>query len=619
MVQGSSDVSSLIDEVSSAFDALLSRNEAGAKLGPSPLNIYKAANLLYQLHQEPKLDQISQQTQQAFDMIIASMSDEYLSSLLQDILEAFTSLVQKAQKSLLDLTLQPNKRSLKDDLEKDLSKCFAALKPLQIVFGYKLGNTSKENMSETKKRCCRIGYQDILCVHLAFLYDTACQIESATKIQNVILNIFSATLTHGLLLPMQSDIENEDDNIQKVMDLIQQISSEQGQSSTCLGDLLLYQKQQTFIPQHEYFETMIETIFTSQVHAQKDYINLMLSSCPTSSVKPVEVKKPDSKVSSKPIKTKKISAMTRLVQQVQSVFGDIYGEGYIEAALACYNLDPEETTAALLELQTSPHNSNIHPRLKKLDPKLPSSRKDRLEELMNDDNQEKKVASKIQKAYLHQIEKDQEQEAYLLESAMGGLAEYNDDYDDQYDGVGGGEDGVGGLDGGLYDVDLEAIKTYNRITKGMEEERLFWEENRNTNRRQSRNNNSSGKKKNKNEHESNGNDDEEEDGTSGEKKYRGPDKGKGGRTIGPDGRYLPFPKSKKKGGGNKNQGQANVQQSSKNDADNNNSGNSQKKKGNDKKDASKEMSKIQKRRKNDNKAKIGNHHRKERALKKTAM
>ena len=161
MVQGSSDVSSLIDEVSSAFDALLSRNEAGAKLGPSPLNIYKAANLLYQLYQEPRLDQISQQTQQAFDLIIASMSDEYLSSMLKDILEAFTSLVQKAQKSLLDLTLQPNNRSMKDDLEKDLSKCFAALKPLQILFGYKLGNTSeKENMSETKKRCCRIGHQD---------------------------------------------------------------------------------------------------------------------------------------------------------------------------------------------------------------------------------------------------------------------------------------------------------------------------------------------------------------------------------------------------------------------------------------------------------------------------
>ena len=146
--------------------------------------------------------------------------------MLHDILEAFASLVQKAQKSLLDLTLQPNNRSLKDDLEKNLSKCFAALKPLQILFGYKLGKTlEQENMTETKKRCCRIGHQDSICVHLAFLYDAACQIESAAKIQNVILNIFSALLTHGLLVNIQSNAENEDDNVQQIMNLIQQISS----------------------------------------------------------------------------------------------------------------------------------------------------------------------------------------------------------------------------------------------------------------------------------------------------------------------------------------------------------------------------------------------------------
>ena len=88
-----------------------------------------------------------------------------------------------------------------------------------------------------------------------------------------------------------------------------------------------------------------------------------------------------------------------------------------------------------------------------------------------------------------------------------------------------------------------------------------------------------------------------------DRKYHGPDKGKGGRLIGPDGKYLPIKKGGKKG---------KKQQAAKQE----NGGGDSKKQGVGKQEQGKDMSKIQKRRKDANKAKIGNHHRKDRALKK---
>jgi hypothetical protein len=187
------------------------------------------------------------------------------------------------------------------------------------------------------------------------------------------------------------------------------------------------------------------------------------------------------------------------------------------------------------------------------------------------------------------------------------------------------------MDGGLYDMDYAAIKVYNKVAKGMEEDRLFWEENQNTNRRKAKG--SGAKNGNKKSDSGDGKNDSNEDGTDesdNQKKFRGPEKGKGGRLIGPDGRYLPFPKSKNKGGGQQNinnSGQG--QQDKAVEITKPSGGNKQNENGgkvgaggggNDKKkDAAVELTKIQKRRKNDNKAKIGNHNRKDRATKKGAM
>ena len=210
--------------------------------------------------------------------------------------------------------------------------------------------------------------------------------------------------------------------------------------------------------------------------------------------------------------------------------------------------------------------------------------------------------------------------------------EYNDDYDDQYDGVGMG----GATDSGLYAIDFDSIKAYNKVTKDMEADRLYWEESRNDNRsKHGCGQVKHGKRGSKN-NKDNGNDsdaEEEEvvDGQEvvGQKKYRGLDKGKGGILIGPDGKYLPHPKSRKtggEGGGGKvqsssqsqSQSQATTSSKKKNanqKESNQNNNNTKNKDGKDKD----ELSKIQKRRKNDNKANIANHDRKERALKKTGM
>jgi len=86
--------------------------------------------------------------------------------------------------------------------------------------------------------------------------------------------------------------------------------------------------------------------------------------------------------------------------------------------------------------------------------------------------------------------------------------------------------------------------------------------------------------------------------SANENKYRGPDKGKGGRAIGPG-----------RGGGvqNSNAGGRGKGKAGRGDSTH---------KGEQK--SGEDLSKVQKRRKNDNKAKIGNHHRKDRANKKAS-
>jgi hypothetical protein len=239
----------------------------------------------------------------------------------------------------------------------------------------------------------------------------------------------------------------------------------------------------------------------------------------------------------------------------------------------------------------------------------------------------------------------------------------DDDYDDQYDGIGddgGVAGGIGGLDDGLYDVDVhnvhkrhdnsgsssrggakneqEAWRRYNAVVKDIVADAKFWEGDRNTNRDGGGGGRHGGgavmnssPRDDAGEYDIGGGD---EDG--GETRYRGPDKGKGGRLIGPDGKYLPIKRGGQRGrgvpavgvagdgGGNPGRGAGN-RRGGRGDVGGGGrgrGGGSDTKGGGSDGDRNEgdaaDLSKVQKRRKNDNKAKIGNHHRKDRATKKAS-
>eukprot|EP00554_Chaetoceros_debilis_P003526 CAMPEP_0194094010 /NCGR_PEP_ID=MMETSP0149-20130528/52377_1 /TAXON_ID=122233 /ORGANISM="Chaetoceros debilis, Strain MM31A-1" /LENGTH=590 /DNA_ID=CAMNT_0038779507 /DNA_START=56 /DNA_END=1825 /DNA_ORIENTATION=- len=561
---------------------------------PSPLLVYQASMLIYEItnykHSIDQRDQTKSNSKlkHSFHSMMAAISDDHLSNVvLKDINSAFVSLTQKASATLQQMTtIGGHKAEQKDRLEEELSKCFAALKAFHTIYG-----DDDKDLKESAQRCSKLGFDSLVCNQIVFLYDASCQCQAPPTLKECILSILSVWMIHGLIESSLSMHGNEDDAIQSVMQVCQSISSEQ--SSTCLGDLVVWQKRDS---QSVTLEHAIDQTFTNDVHAQKEYVRLVISSA-KSSVKAKPKQKTGKKYKPKEPPKTQVSGIKRLVDEVKQVFPH-YGDGYIEAALACYNHNLEKTTAALLEVETDPRSTSIHPRLRALDKNLPSRRKESKSHYDTpsngvEDSNEDIEARELQKAHLREMEVEQENEAFLVSAAMG---DYNDDYDDQYDGIGddgGAAGGIGAADGGLYDVvdDFEGIKAFNKVTKEMEKDRLYWENSKNTNRRKSK------KANHKPITDANDNDDDAEKDTS-EKKYRGFDKGKKGRLIDPStGRYMPLQKARKKGGAKSEpQGQ-------KGGAATSDDG---KKKGDNS-----EMTKIQKRRKNDNKAKVANHHRKE--------
>lgn len=653
-----------LSELSSAFElASASANEDGL---PNSLLIYKAATLIYEMTNGNGNGTALSPTaivmlNRSFYSLLASVDDAYLSdTILKDLNEGLVTLTSHANETLQEMTTTGMGMGNRDKqpeqklrLEQDLSKCFAAMKAFHAIYAItgKQHEEDGDNESENDKqrrRCCRLGFHDQVCSQIVFLYDAACQCDAPMQLKECILGILHSWVLHGLILNQNSSTTsidtrtssaNEDDVIQFIMNAIQNISSEK--HSTCLGDLLVWQQQQQNSNTTGSIEEAIHSSFGNQVHAQKEYLLLMLSSAKTSVEKPHKknaniVPNPKRQQQEKPSKRNRKepqkSGVDVLIEQIKQLFPH-YGDGYIEAALACYDHDLEKTTSALVEVEMNPHtNSNlVHPRLRALDKKLPSRRKQSKSQYTYDNetlDQDDLEAREVQKAHMREMAVQEENEAYLLSAALGG--EYNDDYDDQYDGIGddgGAAGGIGAADSGLYDVpsvpDFNAIKAYNKVAKEMESDRLFWEENRNTNRSSGGRSKGRNGNRNANGNKKQGGDTTDADGkedngsdTSNVKKYRGPDKGKGGRLIGPDGKYLPFPKSRKKGGGGMKQ-----QGGGEGTGDGPAGGGGEANKDNAKKgkDASAQMSKIQKRRKNDNKAKIANHHRKERAMKKGAM
>ena len=218
------------------------------------------------------------------------------------------------------------------------------------------------------------------------------------------------------------------------------------------------------------------------------------------------------KTSSSLKKTSPEQELIRRIEQVKMVFPS-FGEGFIEAALSQFRGDVEETVASLLDTE-----SNWPRPLQQLDRSLP--RRHRVSESLELDTETKALF----KANLQATTAKAEQEAYLLEVAMK-HDEYNDDYDDQYDDI---TQTAGNRD---QPDDYESIRVYNTALKGIVSEQAFWDDNRNTNR--------SRKPAPKSQQQSKSDDDEgveSNDNEAQERKYRGPDKMRGGRVPGRGGR-----------------------------------------------------------------------------------
>jgi hypothetical protein len=222
----------------------------------------------------------------------------------------------------------------------------------------------------------------------------------------------------------------------------------------------------------------------------------------------------------RPMQSSKVSPeqeVQRRIERVRAVLPHL-GEGFVEMALSHWRANVEETVAKLLESD----ESQWPMQLKVVDRNLP-----RRHDRSSTSAAEEAEANEIAKAAIRAAADQAEYEARMVAAVISlderkGASdkrtvshdEYDDDYDDQYDDL----DGVGNADGGLYD-DYEAVLVYNRVAKQEEAEMLYWKQSRSSNRSSEPRN-------------------QERDDQSqitpetSERKYRGPDKMRGGRIPG---------------------------------------------------------------------------------------
>jgi CUE domain len=421
---------------------------------------------------------------------------------------------------------------------------------------------------------CLTGFSSELCLMLSQAYNILSSRTSNWEAErSIFIDSMESILIHGFL----PSLKNSEDRTQKVVALVQILCEDD--EYTFVGDTL-HASNSTFI--HS-----IGIMFDSNPE-ERDYLVQMLENCPTSKNQGPNTAS-EGKSTNQMAKGQKDKStlgdpkleIQRRIQKVKDVLPDL-GDGYIECALSLFDGDVSSTVSALLD------PSSLPPTLQLLDSKLPSRRKETATStsyVLDDDE-----AKRLIKERHASLERQQELEAYALTVVN---KEYDDDYDDQYDEM----DAVGDLGGkgSTYDdISFAQIKIYNRAVRETESEQQYWNENRNVNRDSMPN-------------LSNSKDTSIDEGKAASS-FRGPDKAKGGRILGPDGKVLPKSKQKQQPPPpNMTKATTSASQSKVHSSEN--------PPGSEKQDSS-TMSKIQKRRKNDNKAKIGNHHRKDRAGKK---
>ena len=483
---------------------------------PSLQQFYQTGLLLFQVDASSSSSSNYSDLLMAFQHLVETIPNTLLQGSFLHLQQASKALIKKTNSTNIATTLTPATRSL-------------------------------AGLFTNSPRLCHVTFTSEWLSVLASMYDKLVLAKQSDKHKEVVLSSISALLLDGLFLKKDSTKSVEEA-------LFEAIAAMEEESRDCLRDLQLWQAQ------HEPLQRSLQSELQKQDEKgdqidderiqQREYILNMLDSArqqsPSTHVPSMDgqestKQKPNSN-STAATNASPTSELDRRIQQVKQILPHL-GEGFIEAALSLHQADVETTVATLLN-----DPSQYPSALRILDPNLPRRKK---EHNLQDDAADAEQARQIVKERVA-LEEQREQQRYQAlmyvtsqqtDSEEREKAkvhhnfkdEYNDDYDDQYDEV---DIRLGGADDGFTgdrDMDFEQVKMYNQLVRDDQKEDSFWEDNRNTNRPQNKVGRGASPKN---------------DGAGG-KQYKGPDKIKGGRVIGPDGKIVKKPGGARKRNNNK--------------------------------------------------------------------
>jgi hypothetical protein len=495
---------------------------------PSTQQLYAIGGILFRIRRKHQQDS-SDILYTAYQQLIDSLPESYLTRVFETYKKATTMLLESVSES-----------SMMEDL-------ISATEALSGLFS-------------NSPRLCQLAlafsneWMSILAaVYDAFVLKDASTTTTTTSQQNVVLSSVSFLLLDGLVLNKGNSTTTTTTTTTIEARLLEVIQAIEQKSTDCLRDLQAWQSQSE--PSNRTLARSVKKLPTptkddDDVLQQREYILSMLESASQqqeaihSSTRKTTAKRQhqqQQRPAPKPVSA--ADELERRIQQVKQILPD-FGEGFLETALSLYQGDVETTMSVLLN-----DPAQYPSALRVLDRNLPRRRKERSKEeaeesvkarqlvkervaLEHQQEEAKYKALVYMRAQERDAEEDPQQQQQQQQQVIS-TDEYDDDYDDQYDEV---DVKLGGADDVL---DFEQVKLYNQVTRADEAEGSFWEDSRNTNRTNNSNNNN-----NNDNNAAAGN-----NNNNNEKKFRGPDKIKGGRVVGPDGKIV-----KKQGRGKKNNG-----------------------------------------------------------------
>lgn len=505
-----SDIVALAKEVASSFETQTTNSFDGSLT--TPITLYRTGRVLYACIPNGSVHSLITDT---FDHLISSLGQDYVGMmLLHELHVAYANLIVSFSSSTpnpsvpdtssLNLLMaqspgyasKPTACASKDIIEATESLCgvyLASKSACQYCGSFESSESSANEL-------------DIVFASFSWVYEYILSDSSMNNMKDNVLKTVSRLLIHGIVHATNDN--SEDEQISTIMNIIQRIQSSGGECSCTMGDML--QMEET---SDDSFVKNLTSQFSDGPQLQ--YTMAMLRGFPSSSSRAAANKPTVTKASyfeqTIPNNASRQNMTDIQISHVKGVLPAL-GEGFIEEALKVYNYDVERTLDALL--QVAGDKSNMHPRLRTLPTNLPRKLKDLPEQYTANVNMHRGATAKDdgkehvqrQKQYIKEVERQAEEEAYLVENvsrALGGLRvqgvknenddfgitgnEYDDDYDDQYDGVG---NDVGGMDEGLYDVDVHNVhqkydrggakneqemwRQYNKVIKSVDAESQFW-------------------------------------------------------------------------------------------------------------------------------------------------